>query len=395
MSVYSIDAFAGAGGWSQAAKRLGIIDFGIEKMPEARATRANNNHITVSDDVWTFDHSVLPGAAGLIASPPCPSFSAAGKGDGRRKMNEILRAIDIEMWRYRGNVAELAKAWGESVALVLIPLTYAIEQHPEWIAWEQVPPVLPIWERCAEVLRSEGYSVWTGNLHAEQYGDPQTRKRAVLIASRVREVGPPPPTHSKYHSRNPSKLDPGVEKWVSMNDVLDLSDLGHVVSNYGTGGDARRRGVRLLTQPSATVTEKIGRNKIVFSPSGVTGPVNRSLDCPAATITGAGNAVVFRASNTAHACIRTLDHPAPTILFAEASNDVRWYPEGSTQSGKAETAEARSSESRRVTVAEAGVLQSFPADYRWQGNQSKQYLQVGNAIPVCMAEAVLREAAGL
>lgn len=361
MTIYSVDAFAGAGGWSQAAKRLGIIDYGIEKMPEARATRKANGLFTVADDVWTFDHTLLNPTSGLIASPPCPSFSAAGKGDGRRKMQEILRAIDIEMWRYRGNVAELAKAWGEGVALVLIPLTYAIEQHPEWIAWEQVPPVLPIWERCAEVLRSEGYSVWTGNLHAEQYGDPQTRKRAALIASRTREVGMPPPTHSKYHSRNPSQLDPGVKKWVSMAEAIGMGLSARPAPTI-TGGGIATGGA----EPIAKLDRWTSRSDWVF-----------------------------RASNAAHACIRTLDHPAPTVLFASASNDVRWYPEGSTQPGKAETAEARNPESRRVTVAEAGVLQSFPADYRWQGNQSKQYLQVGNAIPVCMAEAVLREAAGL
>lgn len=354
------DLFAGAGGWDLAARRLGIHARGVEIMPEARATRDAAGLSTIHDDVWTFEPDGQ--ATGLIASPPCQTFSAAGKGSGRAALDEVHRAIANGAHKSRTRLRGLGMYVGDDrTALVLTPLHFAMTGNYEWLAWEQVPTVLPVWRACAVELRATGWDVWTGLLNAEQYGVPQTRKRAFLLASRVRAVRPPAETHSRYYSHDPARLDLGVEKWLSMSEAL---------------------GWGMTHAPAPCVTNSVGRGLAGGSNSRKTLHRERSE-----------GRWVFRASNAANAAVRPMDAPAPTIMFGAASNDVRWYPAEATCRGVAEFAPTRHAASVRVTAEEAGILQSFPPDHPWQGTKTKQYLQCGNAVPPGMALHALGSAA--
>lgn len=301
--ILALDDFAGTG-WGVACQRLGVEERGVEIMPEAQATRAANGMHTIGGDIWEHLEATAETPLAydlLISSPPCQTFSMAGGGAGRRALDEVVALIDSKAY---ADVAQL-RAFGEThdprTSLVLTPLVRAYRDAPTYIVLEQVPPVLPVWERMAVELRGWGYSVVTGVLNAEQYGVPQTRRRAVLIArADGKEATMPTPTHSRYYSRDPKRLDPDVLPWVSMAQALGwgrtqrpsvtvtgggtetggAEPLGHLarevaaedwvgrqVSGYSSEGaksvkvegNARPRAVRDGDEPSLTVTGNADR----------------------------------------------------------------------------------------------------------------------------------------
>ena len=42
-----------------------------------------------------------------------------------------------------------------------------------------------------------------------------------------------------------------------------------------------------------------------------------------------------------------------------------------------------------ITIQEAQILQSYPSTFTFAGNKGKQVLQIGNAVPPLLAEAIL------
>lgn len=370
----ALDLFAGAGGWDVAATQLGWHVDGVEIMPEARRTRDAAGLVTVAEDVLTV--APAPGEYDvLIASPPCQTFSLAGTGSGRSALDAVLTSVPRFGTPDQPSADELTALTGDPrTALVLEPLRVALLCRPPFIAWEQVPPVLPVWEACAEVLRVAGYSVVTGYLNAEQFGVPQTRKRAFLFARRDGKTATlPTPTHSRYHSRSPEKLDPGVLPWVSMAEALGLSsDDPRLLRN----GNRDKSIARCVNSPSGTLFFGARMNAVGWHLSVTNSRPNatrRALDQPASTL-------AYCAQRPAW----TQTRPSTTVV-----GDPRLGLPGrkSWNSGESQYAKGYV----RLTVAEAATLQTFPADFPFQGSQSKQFLQIGNAVPPLLALHVLRQ----
>lgn len=260
----AVDLFAGPGGLDEAARQLGIRTVGIEYDPDACTTRRAAGLATIEADVRKHGPRDFPTATDLLGGPPCQTFTIAGNGSGRAELDRVINAVKLMGAR---NDIDPGMFADPRTALILEPLRWAISDFEcgyNTIVLEQVPQALPVWEAYAEVLADEGYSVATGVLRTEQYGAPQTRKRAVLIARLVGEARLPEPTHRPYRKGVPQcEGDPALKPWVSMADVLSGRGPFTVISNYGTGGDPKNRGRRTSDEPAFTVTGKISRLRLV------------------------------------------------------------------------------------------------------------------------------------
>ena len=310
-----LDLFAGPGGWDEGLRLLGRTDvLGVEIDKAACATAIAAGHQRMVRDLYGLSTGRFSDVEGIIASPPCQGFSAAGNRDGLNDIDivcNLIAAMAVGRDERRDAVLHVE----DTKSLLLVePIRFAYLLEPAWMVLEEVPAVRPVWEMTAAGLRAMGYRVWTGGVDSERYGVPQTRRREVLIAHRHRDVAEPEATHSRFYPTDPERRDPGVPRWVSMREALDWREPGWWF---------------------------------------------------------------LRSNNQPNSARRPINHPAPTIAGANSTGDRVWINDCSA--------------TMPVTVRDAAVLQSFPADYPWRGRQAQKYKQIGNAVPPLMASAVLRQ----
>ncbi|WP_406738923.1 DNA cytosine methyltransferase [Streptomyces sp. NBC_00853] len=401
-----IDLFAGPGGWSVPLRRFGIRDVGLEWDEWACKTRAAAGLLTIRTDVAMYPAGIFAGRTrGFIASPPCQAWSMAGKRLGLVDQPLVHQAV-ADLAAGRDTREKLLGACRDERSLLAAePMRYlralASAGEPDWVAMEEVPDVLPLWKQYAAILRSWGFSAWTGILNSADYGVPQTRKRAILLASRVRTAEPPPPTHARF-AEPETLFGPGRERWVSMAEALGWGATDRPVPTVCAGGgpgggpepfpsgarktlaDARDRG---------TWTEPLAPSGIVLKPQtrgagwtaryGTRGSSPASGPAPTCTSKATHWTWALRSNNQPNATVRSIDEPAGTLFFGHRANECTWVAHPDHVQAQETPAPIR------ITAAEAGTLQTFPADYPWQGTKGARFSQIGNAVPPRLAAHLL------
>ncbi|MFC7899731.1 DNA cytosine methyltransferase [Streptomyces griseoincarnatus] len=345
-----LDLFAGPGGWSEGLRALGLAEVGVEIDPAACATRAAAGHRTIRADVAAFPTAQLRGkVTGLIASPPCQTFSAAGLRAGNDDMDLCHQGLD-DLARGNDTRPALRTACADPRSLLVVePLRFALDLRPDWVALEEVPAVLPLFEHTARLLAGVGYSTWTGVLNAADFGLAQTRRRAFLIASRTRPALPPEPTHAD--GGTPADLfGDGLPTWRTMGDVLGCPPSEVITRGNHTTGGSRFP----TTGPSWALTGRARSWRLRSGQGWKSGP-GRSVGS-----TGRLERVIGE----------------PSFTITGTANRCKWVGDGV--------------EERNLTLGEAATLQSFPSDYPFLGSRTSQFQQIGNAVPPLLATAVLR-----
>lgn len=189
-------------------------------------------------------------------------------------------------------------------------------------------------------LEQLGFKVTWKVLNAAHYGVPQKRQRLLVVGMRRQDFEFPDPTHG-----------PGTRRRLRVaGDVLDcdrpVGELNRAIVTYAKNPDIR--------------------------PSPYDGHV----------FNGGGRPIDLAA-------------PAPTMLASMGGNKTPWLDTagvvpayhqhllggGAPRSGTVEGA-------RRITVEEAARIQTFPTTVEFAGTRSRQYAQVGNAVPVKLAQVV-------
>lgn len=201
-----LDLFAGPGGWDQGARDAGLdlSIFGVDNSPAACATARAAGYNRALADAMTLNLTRFDACVGLIASPPCPTWSAAGRHSAKSDaglVGDTVTAIGAWVPDEYGDPARWSDVeWPEIVGMcrtadprtaLFAAAMWAATRLPrlEWIAMEQVPAARELFDDMAIELESIGWSTEVATICASDLGLPVRRKRVYLTA---RYGGPTP-----------------------------------------------------------------------------------------------------------------------------------------------------------------------------------------------------------
>ncbi len=195
-----IDLFCGGSGCNAAALgSLGMkLILAVEKCPKARAVYEQNYKPAVMhDDICTLDGTKLKCDV-VSAGPPCQPFSVSGKqlgmddpkyADVYRHFLRLVGEIDTKVW-----IIECSKGL----------ITLDAGKH---------------FKRLKHALMQAGFKVQFRILNAKGFGLPQSRERALVVATRI---GLPVDDLLGYIFPKEKDVDAAVE------DILDVHVPGHI-----------------------------------------------------------------------------------------------------------------------------------------------------------------------
>jgi DNA (cytosine-5)-methyltransferase 1 len=380
----SIELFAGAGGLAMGMSRAGFHHSAIvEWNPDACETIRLNRQRGLNavsdwpepfeDDARLFDYGTFGEDVVVVSGgPPCQPFSMGGKHKGnlddRDMFPEAVRAVrelKPKAFIFENVKGLLRQSFTDYFEYVILQLTYPYLVRKKKETWTE--HLVRLERRHTSGRRSKGttYNVVFRLLNAANYGVAQKRERVFIVGFRsdlAIEWNFPNETHSEDALL--------TEKWVT----------GEYWKRHGIGLRSRpelpprkknriarlaQRGlgcVQTHKLPWVTVRDAISdlpdpekkpQNKIqnhVFNPGARSYPghTGSPLDEPAKTL-------------------KAGDHGVP------GGENMLVHPDGSV---------------RYFTVREAARLQTFPDDYLFQGSWSETMRQLGNAVPVKLAETV-------
>ncbi|MEW1561760.1 DNA cytosine methyltransferase [Streptomyces sp. NPDC093509] len=374
-----MDLFAGCGGFAEGFRTYGAQELqgqsafrtvaAVDIDRAALATFEANHHPAspLCLDIRDFESSSFAGQVDVITGgPPCQGFSALGKGNPHDPRNEL--------WEdYTRIVSEVQ------------PAVFVMENVDRFL---KSPEYARLLEAVAPGGDLQDYTLETSLLNAADYGVPQARRRAVAIGTHrsvSAPVGLPTPTHAK----DPQPLgglalfevEPPLDRWLPVDAIFDRSsqiqirgtELPQHINRDGIPGPFHTSDLHFGRTPTAL---SVARYRAI-PPGGN----RRDLSGKTAIIEGREQYLSTLAwdthlSGSADVMGRLrLGVPSVTIRteFFKPEKGRYLHP----------------IEDRPITHYEAALLQGFPETYLWHGTKSEIARQIGNAVPVGLARAIV------
>jgi len=331
MTIRAVDLFCGVGGLTHGLSRGGIeVAAGYDLDPTCKyAFEANNKAIFVEQDVGELTASEITDRLGddaitLVAGcAPCQPFSTYSRTG-----------------RAEGSSADwsLVASFGRLVQDV----------QPDLVTMENVPALQshPVFMEFVQAL--EGYAVTYRVVQCATIGVPQTRKRLVLVASKLGTV--------------PPSLDWPDEDKVTVRQAI--ASLPVLRAGEGSQNDPLHLACRL---------SEVNLRRIRASFPGGTWrdwPTDLRAHCHR-KVTGDTFPAVYGRMEW--------DEPAPTMT-------TQCFGYGNGRFG-------HPVQDRAITLREAAILQTFPDNYQFlQKGERVKFSQlgrlIGNAVPVRLGEKI-------
>lgn len=330
----AIDFFCGAGGMTNGFKKAGIdVIAGIDFDEDCKETYEYNNK----------------GVKFILADIKKLSFSIFEKETKVRKNDDNLIFIGCSPCQYWTKIKTNKTKSEESKNLLIDFQKFVNYYNPGYVVIENVPGIYtkksesPL-NDFLKFLKKKGYYYENsyGIINASHYGVPQTRRRFLLIASRVnKNISMPIP----YTKENP----PTVKRFIGDKSVFppiehghkDSTDFIHTVSDLSINNQKRLK-----------VTPHNGGSRLSWKDSDLQIPAYKNKDKSFQDIYGR----------------MRWDKPAPTITtkFYSISNGRFAHPE----------------QNRAISLREGATIQTFDSTYLFFTNSiAKTAKLIGNAVP--------------
>lgn len=374
----SVELFAGAGGLAMGMSRAGFKHAAVVEWDhDACETFRHNQNLHAHDvdawplfegDVRSFDFLAVGSDVVVVSGgPPCQPFSMAGKARGyqdeRDMFPQAVRAVRELMPKafIFENVKGLMRAsFASYFEYIFLQLSHPGLTRRKGETWERHRSRLERHHTSGE--GRSAYNVVFRLLNAADYGVPQRRERVFLVGFRS-DLGIqwsfPEPTHSETQllraqwvsgeyweqhrvaKRHRPPLPKRLEARITR---LNQDALFDSTARWGTVRDA----ICDLPDPEANPRNDVPNHTFNSGARSYPGHTGSPLDEPAKTLKAGDHGV-----------------PGGENMLARPDGSVRYF-----------------------TVREAARLQTFPDDYVFRGSWTESMRQLGNAVPVQLAQTV-------